>query len=295
LVECLESLAPSASPRPKVVLVDNHSSDGSAARAIARLPWVELVQSSDNVGFGRGVRLGAAIASGAYLAIINPDVVVRPGVLGEVVAFLEEHPRAGAAAPAQVDGDGVLGGPESLPGLWSALGDWPLLSRLRRQERRVMVTEPTVCGRLRGACLVLRRLALEEIGGFPDDTFLYGEEILLGHRLRGSGWEQWYLPHLAVDHEGGHSTRQRWDHRETSLLRRRSRIAVMREVLGSGRWRLWNELSAAGLWLQIQIHREPVTRRHARDLLRLHREPGTSRWGPGHLDPVARRDGRQAR
>lgn len=259
LEACLGALPAAAGELSlEVVVVDNASSDGTAERVAELIeegwPGLELIAHRNNLGFGQGAQEGVEAGSGPRVAVVNPDVVTPPGSLETLVELLREHPRAGLVGPAlrTPSGEPLAGGAEALPGITSAFADLPLLGRWyrRRVERHRPVSSPTRCGRVRGACLVFRRRALEDIGGFPRDTFLYGEEILLGHRLAQAGHEVWYHPGVEVVHRHGASTAQRWSDAEIALERRRVRIGVMHEVLSRPSWWLWNLLSWAGLTLQ---------------------------------------------
>lgn len=265
LEACLGALPPAAGEVPfEVTVVDNASTDGTAERVREMIregrPGLRLIANQANRGFGAGAHQGVearrdtAGDPSPWVAVVNPDLVAPPGSLEALAQFLRDHPRAGLVGPSieTPAGEPLAGGAESLPGLASALADVPLLGRWyrRRAERRRKVSSPTRCGRVRGACLVFRRSALEDIGGFPRDTFLYGEEILLGHRLAQHGHEIWYLPTVRVVHEHGASTAQRWSDTEIALERRRVRIRVMHEILARPSWLLWNLLSWGGLTLQ---------------------------------------------
>ena len=258
----------------EVLVVDNASEDGSVEMLRQRFPDVRILAQSRNLGFGAGVQTAVPVSRGEYLAVINPDVLPDPGSLNEMVRFLQERPRAGVVGPAHRAEDGTQhGGAERLPGVLSALAEFPGLGRWQRRSRRLPPTgRPQRCGWVRGACLVLRRSALLDIGGFPRDTFLYGEEILLGERMRRRGHEVWFLPNVAITHAKGASASRRWSEEEVLLERRRARIEVMRILLSRPRSALWNCLSGLGLSLQAVVSR---SRRGVplpyRCLLRLHK------------------------
>jgi len=259
LETCLRSLPAAAGElQLEAVVVDNASTDGSVSRlktlASRSMPWLRILPNDRNVGFGAGAQQGLEICRGAWLAVLNPDVAPAPGALAGLVDFLRDHPRAGLAGPAHYSPDGtrLAGGADPLPGVLSALADVPLLGRTYRRwrERVRKRNRPTRCGSVRGACLVFRRQALEDIGGFPRETFLYGEEILLGYRMSRKGYEVWFVPDRVVLHDHGASVRQRWPDDEVVVERRRVRIQVLADVLSRHAWLLWNALAWLGLGLQ---------------------------------------------
>lgn len=259
LETCLRALPAAAGDlQLEAIVVDNASTDDSVSRlealAASSMPWLQILANDENMGFGAGAQQGLELCQGAWLAVLNPDVTPEPGSLAGLVRFLRAHPRGGLAGPAHHSPDNgrSAGGADPLPGVLSALADIPIFGRLyRRWRNRVRETStPRRCGSVRGACLVFRRQALEDIGGFPRETFLYGEEILLGYRLRDRGYEVWYVPTWAVVHEHGASVKQRWPENEVVVERRRVRIQVLGAVLSRPAWLLWNALAWLGLSLQ---------------------------------------------
>lgn len=241
----------------EALVVDNASEDGSVDMLRSRSPHVRLLAQERNLGFGAGVQAAIPSARGEFVAVVNPDVQPDPGSLDQMVRFLQSRPQAGVVGPTHRAEDGAChGGAERLPGVLSALLDFPGLGRWRRRHGRLPPTGgPQRCGWVRGACLVLRRTALLDIGGFPRDTFLYGEEILLGERMRRRGHEVWFLPTVAITHAKGASVARRWTEEEVLLERRQARITVMRALLSRPRSMLWNLLTVFGLSLQAALNR----------------------------------------
>ena len=83
----------------EIIVVDNASGDGSVERLRADFPDVKVLASEANLGFGRGNNLGAERATGEFLALVNPDVVLPPSSLSQLIAFLRAHPRIGLVGP----------------------------------------------------------------------------------------------------------------------------------------------------------------------------------------------------
>jgi GT2 family glycosyltransferase len=255
LLRCLASVA-AATPglACEVLVVDNASADGSR-RAVARsFPEVRLLASEVNLGFGRGVAFGLRSAAGRYVAVVNPDVELGAGSLAVLAALLDREERAALVGPAIRSPDGQLrSGAERLPGVASAFADVPLLGRLYRatRDRRRHASQRRRCDWVRGPCMLLRRSALEAAGGFPTETFLYGEEMLLGLALRNAGYDTWYEPAAGVEHQAETSSKQRWGSLERAAQVRAARILVMRRRLSRPAFLIWNLLSLAGLSLGV--------------------------------------------
>jgi len=87
------------SPLSEIIVVDNASTDGSAAMLRERFPQVQLIENRENVGFARANNQGVAHSRGRYVVLLNSDTVVHPGALKTLVAFMDAHPQAGACGP----------------------------------------------------------------------------------------------------------------------------------------------------------------------------------------------------
>ncbi len=223
LARCLASVLAQASaldraitearPSLQIVVVDNASNDGSARLVRARFPQVQLVANTDNVGFARANNQAISLCTGRYILLLNPDTEVQPGALEALVTFMDRHPRAGAAGARLLDEDGSLypsctPAPTLLREFWRLFhldAVWPVASY---QMRRWELTVPREVDVVQGACLILRREALDQVGLLDEDYFIYSEEVDLCHRLRRQGWQLWWVPQAVVTHHGGQSTRQ---------------------------------------------------------------------------------------
>ena len=219
LAGCLRSIEASQSSifnlqsSIEVFVVDNASADGSAALVRERFPRVKLIENAENVGFARANNQGIALATGRYVLLLNPDTVVHPGALETMGAFMDTQPAAGACGARLLNADGSLQPachPMLTPGrefwrlifldrLWACatyrMGQWDAIT-----PRRVEV--------IKGACLLLRRKALDQVGVLDESYFMYTEEVDLCYRLAQAGWELWYVPAAAITHFGEASSRQ---------------------------------------------------------------------------------------
>jgi GT2 family glycosyltransferase len=197
----------------EVIVVDNASTDGSAALVAAEFPSARLIAQRENAGFAAANNVGLARARGEYLCLLNPDTEVAPDALAQLVAWLEAHPAAGVAAPRLLDPAGATQATGfRFPGVWQAGLDWfPLHPRLlasRLNGRYPPRGAPFRIDHPLGACFVVRRVAAEQVGLFDAGFFMYSEEVDWLRRLAAAGWECWSLPTATVVHHGGASTRQ---------------------------------------------------------------------------------------
>lgn len=200
----------------EVFVVDNASSDGTAEAVAAEFPEVRLTRNRENLGFARACNQALRVATGDFVCLLNPDTEVCPGALGDLVDFMETHPTAGAAGPCLLNPDGTVqpnGGP--FPALAATFLRATRLSALRRRwfERRYCwgredFSATVQVDQLSGACLVLRRAALDAVGLLDEEFFLYYEEVDWLLRARRLGWQTWYVPSSRVTHRWGASTKQ---------------------------------------------------------------------------------------
>ena len=207
---CLESLEQQdVFERIQVVVVDNTSTDGSAAMVRRDFPSCELVQLEETVGFGQANNAGVRHAGAPLLLLLNPDTVVREGSLGEFIELLEEHPRCGVAGGLVYDGDGEL---ERSTGSYPTLGSMVLdrllgrlppargLLGLLSERHWTGYDEARRVDWVTGACLWIRRELFEELGGFDENIYLYCDDVDLAYRARRAGAECWFFPCAPIVH-----------------------------------------------------------------------------------------------
>ena len=202
-LECLEAVQSSVDIEPEVLIVDNGSSDGSAEeleRAITELGdrRVHFLGRSENSGYAGGMNAGLEWASrregNEYVLLLTPDAIVRPETISALVEALEGEPQAAVAGPVVVYREG----PEPLIGAGGAIEPDRLQSYLHREVRG---SEPYPVDWIDGCCMLLRRSAVEEIGGLDERYFLYYEETDLCSRLSRAGWQIILVPEVEVLHE----------------------------------------------------------------------------------------------
>lgn len=218
LLRCLEAVHRHPPPGEwEGVVVDNASGDGSAEAVAERFPAWTLVRNRRNEGYARGNNQGIARTTGDLVLLLNSDTVVGEGSLDRLVRELRDHPRLAIAAPQLRNPDGtVQRSCMRFPSLLTALFFDTWLERLFPgnpvnaryfyrdfdHEQTREVDQPP------GACLLLRREALEEVGLLDEDLFLFFNDVDLCLRLRRAGWGIRFVADARVRHEVGASTRQ---------------------------------------------------------------------------------------
>lgn len=197
----------------EVLVVDNASTDGSSEMVRQEFPWVELVENIENVGFARANNQGFRLSTQRYVLMLNPDTEVQQGALAALVSFMDGHPQAGGAGARLLSPNGApqisaFPKPALFRELWRLFHLDAISPYACYPEATWHSDEPREVDVAQGACLILRRVALEQVGPLDEDYFVYSEEIDLCHRLRRRGWKIYWVPQATVVHHGGQSTRQ---------------------------------------------------------------------------------------
>jgi N-acetylglucosaminyl-diphospho-decaprenol L-rhamnosyltransferase len=210
LRRCLEPLV--GVPDVHLFVVDNASADGSL-ESVSDLP-VTAVQLTANGGFARGVNAGWRLGEAPYVMLLNPDASIDEQSLRRLARVLDEDPGVGAVAPRIVDASGHVDySLRRYPRVRSTFAQAFFLHRLwpRAAWSDELVRDPLLYERrwspdwVSGACVLVRRSALEQLGGLDEGFFMYAEDIDLCRRLRGLSLDVRYEPEATVIHEGGAS------------------------------------------------------------------------------------------
>jgi GT2 family glycosyltransferase len=226
-LRCLGSLYATGYEDFEVVVVNNDRPEPPEIVHPAR-----VIRNKENLGFARACNQGISASSGELVVLVNPDALVEQSFFRRVEAFFAENPSVGVAGPRVLDADGrvQLSARRELSPVSGLLGRTSLLTRLfpsntlvKKQFPAVTeLTGPTAVDWVSGACMVVRRRALEQIGPLDERFFMYFEDADLCRRVREAGWSVYYLPEVQVTHQVGGSTRSRpraiWDLHKSAFL-----------------------------------------------------------------------------
>ena len=196
----------------EVIVVDNLSGDDSIAFSRERHPQVTYIENQENVGFARANNQAIMQARGEFTLILNPDTIITPQCLQEGIAWMRSHPKCGAIGARMMDGNGVFL-PESkraFPTPWVSFCKIFGLSKLfprspwfaKYHLRYLSDLEPQCIDILSGAYMLCRTSVLQDLGGFDEDFFMYGEDIDLSYRIVKAGYENWFLPTPMIHYKG---------------------------------------------------------------------------------------------
>lgn len=210
----LESI-PAASADPvTVVVADNGTNDTTVAR-LATASSARYLPLARNLGYGGAMNeaIRTLPSDVRWVLVSNPDVVLTAGAIDALVAAGDSDPRIGAVGPAIMTDDEVYPSARAVPSLRTGIGHalfaniW-LGNPWTRAYRRDSSSDPVRrdAGWLSGACVLVRKSAFDELGGFDDGYFMYFEDVDLGYRLGKAGYRNVYEPAAVVVHSGAHST-----------------------------------------------------------------------------------------
>lgn len=219
LVECVEALLKATQhTRHQVIVVDNHSRDGSPERVQRAFPQVTVLFNPENRGFAKAVNQGLERAEGRYILLLNPDTRVDEKAVERMLAVLETQPEVGAVGPMIVNSDGsyqrssrrALPTPArafyKLAGLAALFPSHPVFAQYHVGHVSADVRQDVEI--LSGSVLMTRRDVVDQVGGLDERFFLYGEDIDWCYRVGQAGWRIVYLPEARVVHHHRLSSRQ---------------------------------------------------------------------------------------
>ena len=213
-LRCIASLQQTRYGDFEIIVVDNDSVEPP------ELPsGVRLIRNRENVGFARAHNRGIAASSGDPVVLINPDTLVENDFFELLEGFVSENPRVGIAGPRILDSEGdlQLSARREISALSGFLGRTSVLTRLFPKSSVVKSQFPAVTDQSRptsvdwvsGACMVVRRETLRDVGPLDERFFMYFEDADLCRRARAAGWLVYYLPHVEIVHQTGASSRSR--------------------------------------------------------------------------------------
>lgn len=236
----------------EVILVDNGSQDGSVTQLRDEFPWIRLIENEKNRGFAPANNQAYGISHGRYVLLLNSDTQVHSGAMQTLLDFMESHPDCGGGGALLRNADGSLQ-PSCHPMLtpWREFWRLTFLDRLWRRSTYAMAAwnqaEPRTVETIKGACLIVRRSALEPAAPLLDvQYFMYTEEVDLCYRLSQAGWKLYWIPQAQVTHFGEASSRQAYDAMYVQLYR--SKVQFYRKFGGEPRAHRFKQLVAWAYW-----------------------------------------------
>jgi GT2 family glycosyltransferase len=233
LRNCITSLLPS-SLEMEIIVVDNASIDDSLDILDVH-PKITIIKNSKNLGFSAGCNIGIKASSADYLLFLNPDCTISHDTITQLLDYLQAHDQAGMVGGLLVNPDGTEqgGGRRAIPTPWRTLvralgltrfsNRWPYLFEDFHLHKQPLPSEPTEVEAISGACMLVKREILEDIGLWDEGYFLHCEDLDYCMRFRKNGWKIMFLPQAKVVHEHGACSKSRpifveW-HKHKGMLR----------------------------------------------------------------------------
>lgn len=220
ILQCIESIYRSdlATIDLKIIVIDNASIDGSVAAIRDKYPEVDLIASQTNLGFGRANNLGINKAKTKYCLLLNPDTIVQEDTLRRCLAFMDINPSVAALGVKMVDGNGLYLR-ESKRSLPTALSSFYRLTKLNEifpsstyfnsyYTKDLSGDKDEYVEVLCGAFMFCNTNTLQDLGGFDEDFFMYGEDIDLSKRMLEAGHLIAYLGSTRIIHFKGESSKK---------------------------------------------------------------------------------------
>jgi GT2 family glycosyltransferase len=221
----------------EVVVVDNGSTDDTAAVVPREFPTIRCMRSEINLGFAKANNLGAGGARGEFLLLLNSDARLKPDTITEAVSWMRQHPECGVAGVQLLNPDGSRqNSVANQPSLATELLNKSLLRRLfprRFPGKEHPFTEPAEVESVIGACMFVRGAVWKAVGGFDERFFFFLEETDFCRQARSRDWKVFHLPQAQAWHGQGQSGRQTpvgvrieyWRSRYAYFRKNRGRLA----------------------------------------------------------------------
>src|SRR6266545_6746807 len=214
LRDCLNSIYSQSPAFPfEIILVDNHSQDGTIEMVLKEYPGVHTTELSGNEGYTRPMNLALKQGCGRYLVQLNPDTLILGDMFERIVQFMQQHPEAGICTPKVLNRDGTLQKQcrRSAARPWDAITYFSGLSKRYPKDKRFgryLMTyldedEINEVEAVSGSCMFIRRELIEQIGFLDELFFAYQEDADFCFRARQAGWKIYYMPQARLIHYGG--------------------------------------------------------------------------------------------
>lgn len=222
----------------EVIIVDNRSIDGSGEEIKKLFPNFKLIENKTNLGFAKAVNQGLRLSESKYVLLLNPDTLIREEALIKLKTFMDNHPDVGIAGAQLINEDGSKQNSiANFPSLVTELLNkrllrWLLPERFPGKERQYH--EPIEVDSVIGACMMVRREAIEQVGLMDEDYFLFFEETDLCYRMKRAGWKIYHVPQAQIIHFQGKSAEKEKERAKVEYYR--SRYIFFKKNRGISQW-----------------------------------------------------------
>ncbi len=191
----------------EIIVVDNNSEDDSCKMVKELFPEINLIENKENLGFSKGNNIGVLQAKGDYLCILNPDTVVAEDTFEKVLRFSEDKNNLGIVGCKLINGGGLFL-PESKRNIPTVNVAFKKILGFSKDyyANHVDKNETGEVDILVGAFMLIKKSVYNEVGGFDEDYFMYGEDIDLSYKVLKTGYKNYYFGNTQIIHFKGEST-----------------------------------------------------------------------------------------
>ncbi len=249
-----------------IIIVDNASTDSSLLTLTDQFrnePRLSIIRNTTNLGFSAGCNIGCKKANERYILFLNPDCILKADSLQYLLQALEADPKAGMAGGhiQNPDGSEQGGGRRDIPSPWRAFVRasglyrlekfWPQLFPDFHLHKKPLPDKPVEVEATTGAMMLVRREALQEVGGWDEGYFLHCEDLDLCMRFRQKGWKILFVPDAKAIHYQGTCSKARpvfvaW-HKHKGMIR------FYKNFFGAEYSALSMGLITCGVWLRFML------------------------------------------
>lgn len=215
---CLSSVIGSSSGlNPEIIVVDNNSSDDSCKICREMHPQVRLISLKENFGFAKANNIAIKDCNSKYILLLNPDATIQTDAIHSLLEFIEANEKVGAIGPKIIESSGkVQGSARKFPSLRTAfLGRTSILQKLLRKSKAAQdeipclshnSSKPLEVEWVSGACMMVRRETIEQVGLLDEKFFMYWEDADWCYRMKRHGWKIFWVPAAKITHNTGQSS-----------------------------------------------------------------------------------------
>lgn len=217
LLDCISSIYSTVRGASyEVFVVDNGSTDGSVETVSQAFPAVNVIVNTGNLGFAKANNVALRRMSGRYAVLLNSDTILKEAALENMLDFMERQPQAGMCGPQLLNKDGSR---------QNSAGNFPMLLIEFMSKKLVRILFPETYNQafksyvvgsagfvavdfIVGACMMVRKTAMDEAGMLDEDYFFLYEEVDWCFRMKRAGWFVYHLPDVEIYHLGGQSMKE---------------------------------------------------------------------------------------
>jgi GT2 family glycosyltransferase len=235
LLDCIASIYATVHAAAfEIFVVDNGSTDGSVEAVAGKYPDVKIIENARNEGFAKANNAAIRGMTGEYAVLLNSDTILKEQALDGMLAFMRLHPEAGMCGPQLLFRDGSRQTSMGIfPDYLSELTSASIVRLLRAEKRpnnHIVHSEPVPVDFIIGACMFVRKAAIDSIGMLDEEYFFFYEEIDWCYRMKRAGWLVYHLPGIEIFHFAKQATKG--INQRAGVESWRSRYIYFRKTLG---------------------------------------------------------------